>query len=172
MVRLVKTLIPEKKIQERVHQLAREIARDFSPSQIHVLFVLKGAFIFCADIVRAFSLLNVDIIIDYVIAKSYVGKESTGNVNCLADVEVKGKQILLIEDIIDTGRTIKTLKEKLTRRQPESLRIVCLLDKPERREVNVTPDYIGFQIEDKFVVGYGLDHDERYRHLPFIAEIE
>jgi len=110
--------------------------------------------------------------VDYIIAKSYVGTESTGDVKFSVDVDIKEKEVLLLEDIIDTGRTIKRLKEELMKMQPKSLRTVCLLDKPSRRDVDMKVDYVGYEIEDRFVVGYGLDYDEKYRYLPFIAEIE
>lgn len=169
----MKTLITEKQIRKRVFELAEEIARDNSSGQLHVLFVLKGAFIFCADFLRALSSHELDVTVDYIIAKSYVGTESTGDVKLSAEVHIKGKEVLILEDIIDTGRTLKRLKEELMKMQPKGLRTVCLLDKPSRRrEVDMKVDYVGFEIEDRFVVGYGLDYDEKYRHFPFIAEIE
>jgi hypoxanthine phosphoribosyltransferase len=168
----MKTLITEKQIGSKVSELAQEIAKDNSSGQLHVLFVLKGAFIFCADLLRDLSHHNLDITVGYVIAKSYVGTESSGDVKFSVDVDIKGIDVLLLEDIIDTGRTLKRLKEELMKMQPKSLRTVCLLDKPSRREVDIKLDYVGFEIEDRFVVGYGLDCDEKYRYLPFIAEIE
>lgn len=168
----MKTLITEKQIRKRVFELAEEIARDNSSGQLHVLFVLKGAFIFCADFLRALSSHELDVTVDYIIAKSYVGTESTGDVKLSAKVHIKGKEVLILEDIIDTGRTLKRLREELMKMQPKVLRTVCLLDKPSRREVDMKVDYVGFEIEDRFVVGYGLDYDEKYRYLPFIAEIE
>jgi hypoxanthine phosphoribosyltransferase len=168
----MKTLITEKQIRTKIFELAEEIARDNSSGKLHVLFVLKGAFIFCADLVRALGSYNLDVTVDYIIAKSYVGTESSGDVECSVDVDIKGREVLLLEDIIDTGRTIKRLKEELMKMKPKSLRTVCLLDKPSRRDVDMKADYVGFEIGDRFVVGYGLDYDEQYRHLPFIAEIE
>ncbi len=168
----MKTLITEKQIRSKVSELAQEIAKDSNSGQLHVLFVLKGAFIFCADLLRDLSHHNLDVTVDYIIAKSYVGTESSGDVKFSVDVDIKEKEVLLLEDIIDTGRTLKRLKEELMKMQPKSLRTVCLLDKPSRREVDIKLDYVGFEIEDRFVVGYGLDCDEKYRYLPFIAEIE
>ena len=168
----MKTLITEKQIRARVLELAEEIAKDNSSGQLHVLFVLKGAFIFCADLVRALSSHKLDVTVDYIIAKSYVGTESTGEVKFSVDVDINGKEVLLLEDIIDTGRTIKRVKEELMKMRPKSLRTICLLDKPSRRDVDMKADYFGFEIPDRFVVGYGLDYDEKYRYLPFIAEIE
>jgi len=168
----MKTLITERQIRSKISELAQEIAKDNSSGQLHVLFVLKGAFVFCADLLRALSHHNLDVTVDYVIAKSYVGKESSGEVKFSVDVDIKGKEVLLLEDIIDTGRTLKRLKEELMKMQPKSLSTVCLLDKPSRRQVDIKVDYVGFEIEDRFVVGYGLDCDEKYRYLPFIAAIE
>ena len=168
----MKVLITEKQIREKVSELAERIAKDNSSGDVHVLFVLKGAFVFCADLIRALSNNNIAVTVDYAIAKSYVGKESTGAVKFSVDVEVEGKEILLTEDIIDTGRTIKKLKEELMKGGPKTLRTVCFLDKPSRREVDMTADYVGFEIPDRFVVGYGLDYNEKYRHLPYIGVIE
>lgn len=168
----MKTLITERQIRSKISELAQEIAKDNSSGQLHVLFVLKGAFVFCADLLRALSHHNLDVTVDYVIAKSYVGTESSGEVKFSVDVDIKGKEVLLLEDIIDTGRTLKRLKEQLMKMQPRSLSTVCLLDKPARRQVDIKVDYVGFEIEDRFVVGYGLDCDEKYRYLPFIAAIE
>jgi hypoxanthine phosphoribosyltransferase len=168
----MKTLITERQIRSKISELAQEIAKDNSSGQLHVLFVLKGAFVFCADLLRALSRHNLDVTVDYVIAKSYVGTESSGEVKFSVDVDIKGKEVLLLEDIIDTGRTLKRLKEQLMKMQPRSLSTVCLLDKPSRRQVDIKVDYVGFEIEDRFVVGYGLDCDEKYRYLPFIAAIE
>ena len=168
----MKTLITEDQIRSRVFELAERIARDNSSGTLHVLFVLKGAFVFCADLIRALSSHKLDITVDYAIAKSYVGTESTGEVKFSVDVDIRGEEVLLLEDIIDTGRTIKRLKEELAKLRPNSLRIICLLDKPPRRDVEMKIDYVGFEIPDRFVVGYGLDYNESYRHLPYIAKLE
>jgi hypoxanthine phosphoribosyltransferase len=168
----MKPLITEKRIRDKVFELAEEIAKDNNSGQLHVLFVLKGAFIFCADIIRVLGIHDIDITLDFIAAKSYLGTESTGDVKFSMDVEIRGKEVLLLEDIIDTGRTLKRLKEELLKMQPKSLKTVCLLDKPSRRVVDIQPDYVGFEIIDRFVVGYGLDCDEQYRHLPYIAVIE
>jgi hypoxanthine phosphoribosyltransferase len=168
----MKTLITEEQIRSKVFELAERIARDNSSGRLHVVFVLKGAFVFCADLIRALSGHKLDITVDYVIAKSYVGTHSIGDVKFSVDVDIKDREVLLLEDIIDTGRTVKALKEELQKMGPTSLRTVCLLDKPLRREVGIKVDYVGFEIGDRFVVGYGLDCDEKYRYLPFIAVLE
>jgi len=167
----MKVLLTEEQIREKILDLAEVIAKDSSTRKLHVIFVLKGAFIFCSDLVRGLSRYQTDITIDYIVAKSYIGTESSGNIELLIDVDIEGKEVLLVEDIIDTGRTILKIKEELLKRQPASLKTVCFLDKPARREVSVKGDYVGFEIEDRFIVGYGLDCDEKYRYLPFIAEI-
>jgi len=168
----MKILLSEEQIRERVLDLAEVIAKDSNTKKLHVIFVLKGAFIFCSDLVRSLSRHQIDITLDYIVAKSYVGTESSGDFKLLVDVDIEGKEVLIVEDIIDTGKTILRLKEKLIRKQPASLKVVCLLDKPARREVDVSGDYVGFEIEDEFVVGYGLDCDEKYRYLPFISKME
>jgi len=168
----MKILLTEQQIRNRVFELTERIAKDNTSGQLHVLFVLKGAFIFCADLVRCLSNYNIDITLDHVLAKSYDGKESTGEVKLSADVDIKGKEVLLVEGIIDTGKTIKSLKKDLMKKLPTRIKTVCLLDKPERREVDINADYVGFEIDNKFVVGYGLDYNEKYRYLPFIAKIE
>ena len=168
----MKTLITEKQIRARVLELAEEIARDNRSGQLHVIFVLKGAFILCADLVRALSSHKLDVTVDYIIAKSYVGTKSSGEVKFSMDVDIRGKEVLLLEDIIDTGRTIKIIKEELMKLRPKGLSTICLLDKPSRREVDMKADYVGFEIPDRFVVGYGLDYEQKYRYLPFIAQIE
>jgi hypoxanthine phosphoribosyltransferase len=170
----VNVLITEKDIVKRVSELAEVVARDSTSRQIHVLFVLKGAFVFCADFIRALSKHDIDVMVNYVIAKSYAGAESTGKVKVSLDVDsvdIKDKEVLLVEDIIDTGRTLTILKEAFTKMRPRSFKTLCLLDKPSKRIVEIEADYVGFEIPDKFVVGYGLDWDEKYRYLPFIAEV-
>jgi len=168
----MKTLITEEQIREKVSELAETIAGECHSGHLHAIFVLKGAFIFCADLLRALSKNDVDVTVDYTIAKSYVGTESSGEVKFSMNVDVGGKEVLLLEDIIDTGRTIKRLKEELMKQDAGSIRVACLLDKPSRREVDMKADYVGFEIPDKFVVGYGLDCDEKYRHFPCIKIIE
>jgi hypoxanthine phosphoribosyltransferase len=170
----MKELFSEKQIKDKVTELAREIALHSHSKRIHVLFVLKGAFVFAADLIRELSKNDIDVTVDYIIAKSYVGKESTGDVmHSVADnVDIWGQEAILVEDIIDTGQTVKKLREILLKKNPKSLDVVCLLDKPGKRKVDMKSDYVGFVIPDRFVVGYGLDIDEKYRALPFIAQID
>jgi hypoxanthine phosphoribosyltransferase len=158
-------LLSEKEIQHKVGALARKISRDFSGREVLLIGVLKGAFIFMADLARK---MTTPVRMDFVRLASY-GSEtrSSGNVKITKDLEtpLKGKDVLIVEDIIDTGITLKHLFERLKARRPRSLKVVTLLDKPARRKVDLRADYVGFRIEDHFVVGYGLDCAEEYRNL-------
>lgn len=161
--------ITEEAIQARVKELGAAIRADLGDAPVLVVCVLKGSLLFFADLTRA---IGGDVRFDYVAVSSYgAGTESSGHVRFVADLSqsVAGRDVLLVEDIVDTGRTIEYLRNVLLARAPRSLRIVTLLDKPSRRLVPVPVDYIGFSIEDEFVVGYGLDFDEKYRALPFIG---
>ena len=163
-------LISSEDIQRRVRELAAEISRDH-PLGVHLVGVLKGACIFLADLARA---LECDVTMDFIAVSSYGSSTlSSGQVRLLKDLDasLEGRHVVIIEDIVDTGLTLTYLQEILKARAPRSLRTACLLSKPSRREVEVTVDYVGFTIEDRFVVGYGLDHHERYRNLPYIAVV-
>jgi len=158
-------------IRLRVEALATEIRDAVDTESLLVVCVLKGSMVFFADLVRA---LGGDTRFDYIAVSSYgEGQESSGHVRLIADLTqpIQGKDVLIVEDIVDTGRTIRYLHEMLKARTPKSLRIVTLLDKPSRRVVDVNVDHVGFVIPDKFVVGYGLDFGEKYRALPFIAQL-
>jgi hypoxanthine phosphoribosyltransferase len=167
-LRPLEILISAGDIRQRVAELAREIDRDF-PGGVHFVAVLKGAFIFLSDLVRQ---LTVPVTLDFIAVSSY-GKaaRSSGEVRLLKDLDyaLKGKDVVVVEDIIDTGLTLTYLRDILRARAPRSLRTACLLSKPSKREVEFAVDYVGFTIEDHFVVGYGLDYAERYRNLPHIA---
>lgn len=161
--------ISEEAIRARVQELGASIRADLGDRPVLVVCVLKGSLLFFADLVRA---IGGDVRFDYVAVSSYGSStESSGQVRFVADLSqsVEGRDILLVEDIVDTGRTIAYLRQVLQARSPRSLRIVTLLDKPSRRLVDVPVDYVGFEIEDEFVVGYGLDFNEQYRALPFIG---
>ena len=165
------TLITAEQIQERVRGLAREIRRDH-PDGVHLVCVLKGAFMFLADLARA---LEGEATLDFMALSSYGSStRSSGQVQLLKDLDfgLEDRDVVIVEDIVDTGLTLNYLQEILRARSPRRLRTACLLSKPSRRQVDVTVEYIGFTIEDRFVVGYGLDYDERYRNLPDIAVIE
>lgn len=158
-------------IQKRVGELGKEITADFAGRTPHLIGILKGATIFHADLVRA---IGMGVSFDFMAVGSYgSGVKSSGEVRILKDLDesLEGKDVLLVEDILDTGLTLHYLLENLQSRNPRSLRVATLLSKPSRRRINVHADYIGFEVPDKFVVGYGLDFDQRYRNLPFICEL-
>jgi hypoxanthine phosphoribosyltransferase len=163
-------LLSEKEIQKRVAELASELRRDF-PDSLHLVAVLKGAFIFLSDLVRHMS---GEVSLDFMALSSYAkGTTSSGEVRLLKDLDMTldGKNVIIIEDIVDTGLTLTYLQDILRARNPRNLRTACLLSKPSRRQVDVKVEYIGFTIEDRFVVGYGLDYAEQYRNLPHIAVV-
>lgn len=167
----MQVLISAEAIERRVRALAEEIRRDH-PDGVHMIGVLKGAFMFLADLLRA---IEADVSVDFLAVSSYgASTRSSGQVRLLKDLDaaIDGRAVLIVEDIVDTGLTLLYLQEVLHARGPRSLRTVCLLDKPARRKVDVKVDYVGFTIPDTFVVGYGLDHGERYRNLPHIGVIE
>ena len=168
-----RTLIAEQDIQARIRSLAAEIERDYPGGEgIHLVAILKGGFMFMADLVRAMS---ERVTMDFMAVSSYgKGTTSSGQVRVLKDLDsnVEGRNIILVEDIVDTGLTLHYLQALLRARKPKSLRTACLLSKPSRRKVGVEVDYVGFTIDDHFVVGYGLDYAEKYRNLPHIAVLE
>ena len=161
-------LLSADQIQKRVEALALEIRADF-PDDLHVIAVLKGAFMFLSDLVR-YTPGHVSM--DFMAVSSYAkGTTTSGEVRLLKDLDttLDGRNVVIVEDIVDTGLTLTYLQDILRARNPKSLRTECLLSKPSRRQVDVKVEYIGFTIEDRFVVGYGLDYAEQYRNLPYIA---
>jgi hypoxanthine phosphoribosyltransferase len=161
-------LLSEDQIRTRVAEMALEIRRDF-PDDLHLIAVLKGAFMFLSDLVRA---MPGHVSLDFMAVSSYAkGTTSSGEVRMLKDLEIalEGRNVVIVEDIVDTGLTLTYLQEILRARNPKQLRTACLLSKPSRRQVDVKVEYIGFTIEDRFVVGYGLDFAEQYRNLSHIA---
>ena len=170
---MVHVLIEPDVIAARVRGLAREITRDTpSGGPLHLVAVLKGSFVFLADLMRAFE---IPVTCDFMAVSSYgSGQVSSGVVRLTKDLDhgLEGRDVVLVEDIVDSGATLAYLQEMLRRRGPRSLRTVCLLDKTARRQVPVPLDYVGFAIEDRFVVGYGLDVDEYHRQMPYIGVIE
>src|SRR5258705_13914858 len=161
-------LLSEQQIQKRVAELAAEIRRD-CPDDVHLVAVLKGAFIFLSDLVRHMS---GKVSLDFMAVSSYAkGTTTSGEVRMMKDLDsgLDGRHVIIVEDIVDSGLTLNYLHEILRARNPKSLRTACLLSKPSRRQVVVPVEYIGFEIEDRFVVGYGLDYAEQYRNLPYIA---
>ena len=161
----MKVLIRRAAIQKRVREVAHQITRDFKGQRLHLIGVLKGACIFLSDLVRE---INLDTSIDFIAVSSYgKGKQSSGQVRVLKDLDssIEGLNVVLVEDILDTGITLNYLLRILRQRKPKILRVAALLDKPSRRVKPVKGNYIGFSIPNEFVVGYGLDYAERYRNL-------
>jgi len=169
----IRILIPRTDLARRVGELAARIKRDVGAgARLHVVCVLKGAFVFMSDLVRA---LDLPLTMDFMAVASYgMHTTSSGEVRVLKDLDtaLEGRDVLIVEDIVDSGLTLHYLQEIIRARGPRSVRTVCLLNKPSRRTVDVRVEYIGFDIDDHFVVGYGLDFDERYRNLPDIAVLE
>jgi hypoxanthine phosphoribosyltransferase len=166
---IAEILIPPERLQARVAELGAEISKDYEGKDLLLLAVLKGSVLFLSDLMRHVTVPHA---IDFMATSSYgTGLESSGVVRILKDLDatIEGRNVLIVEDIIDTGRTLDYLMRILQARAPRSLRICALLDKASRREVPVLVDYTGFEIPDKFVFGYGLDYAELYRNLPFVA---
>lgn len=172
MKHTVEVMISEQDVQARVKALGAEISEHYKDSQDLVMVgLLRGSFVFMADLARAITLPHS---VDFMTASSYGNAmESSRDVRILKDLDddIKGKDVLLVEDIIDTGNTLSKVKEILSLREPKSIQICTLLDKPSRREVNVDVKWIGFEIPDEFVVGVGIDYAQKYRHLPFIGKV-
>lgn len=165
-------LFSEEMIQAKVEELGKQISNDLEDNNPIVIGVLKGANVFLSDLIRK---IDIPIIVDFIAVSSYgLSTQSSGvvKINKDLDFSIEGKDIVIIEDIIDTGLTLKYLLENLRSRNPKSIRICSLLDKPERRKVDIKVDYIGFKIPDEFIVGYGIDYAEKYRNLPFIASLK
>jgi len=169
---MAEIMLSTEQIQEKVKQMGKEIAKDYIGKNLFVIGVLKGSSIFMADLVRA---IEIPLAFDFMAVSSYgTSTKSSGVVRINKDLEtsIEGKDVLIIEDIIDSGLTLSYLVENLKSRNPASLQIATLLNKPERRKVEVAVRYCGFDIADKFVVGYGLDYAETYRNLPFIGVLK
>src|ERR1700719_2355837 len=169
-LRPTEILFTDAQIRSRVREMAAEIRRDF-PDDLHLIAVLKGAWIFLSDLVRH---MEGHVSLDFMAVSSYAkGTTTSGEVRLLKDLDttLDGKNVVIVEDIVDTGLTLMYLQDILRARGAKDLRTACLLSKPSRRQVDVKVEYIGFTIDDRFVVGYGLDYAEQYRHLPHIAII-
>jgi hypoxanthine phosphoribosyltransferase len=165
-------LVSQEDLERRVRELGAEISRDYAGKDLFLVGVLKGAVFFLSDLMRA---LEVDCEVDFMAVASYGSStDSSGVVRILKDLDatIEGKDVLIVEDIIDSGLTLSYLLRTLRAREPRSLEVCALLTKPERREVDLPIRYTGFEIPNKFVIGYGLDHAERYRNLPYVAVLE
>lgn len=168
----LKTLIDEQTLQAKIQEIADRIMKDYEGKEIILICILKGSTFFTVDLAKK---IKQDIKIEFIQVSSYGSSTiSSGKVELKLDLKesIEQKEVIIVEDIIDTGRTLSYLIEHLKGRNPRSLKLCTLLDKPERRKYDVEVDYVGFEIPDKFVVGYGLDCDEHYRNLPYIAYLE
>jgi len=165
-------MISEEEIKQRVCELGRQISADYKGKNVLAVGVLKGSVIFMSDLVREMEGVHVEI--DFLSVSSYQGTQSTGSVRVLHDLtqSIEDVHVLIVEDILDTGNTLHYLTDMLKARKPASMKLVALLDKPERRKADISLDYQGFEIPDEFVVGYGLDYDGYYRNLKNICTVE
>ncbi len=166
---VLRVLLSEEEIHAKVKEMGKKITEDYKNSNLMLVTVLKGAVVFLADIMRE---IDVPAEIDFMVVSSYgSGVKSSGVVKIVKDLDVplEGKDILIVEDILDSGLTLSYIKELLASRGPRSIKIATLLDKPSRRKVDLQADYVGFSVPDEFVIGYGLDYDEKYRNLPYIG---
>ena len=167
----IEILINESILEKRIEELGKQIEKDYKGKEIVFIGILKGSVMFMTQLAK--SIKN-SVEFDFMDVSSYEGTESTGKIKVNKDIRnsIEGKDIIIVEDIIDTGRTLKYLIEDLKQKNPSSLKIATMLSKPSRRVMELNVDYIGFAIDDKFVVGYGLDYNEKYRNLPYIGYIE
>ena len=166
---VLRVLLSEEEIHAKVKEMGKKITEDYKNSNLMLVTVLKGAVVFLADIMRE---IDVPAEIDFMVVSSYgSGVKSSGVVKIVKDLDVplEGKDILIVEDILDSGLTLSYIKELLASRGPRSIKSATLLDKPSRRKVDLQADYVGFSVPDEFVIGYGLDYDEKYRNLPYIG---
>ena len=172
MSETVRELISEADVNAKIAELGRSISEDYAGESVFLLCILKGGVFFTTELAKRIS---VPVSLDFMSVSSYGAQtESSGVVRIVKDLDtsIEGKNVLVVEDIIDTGRTLAYLLDNLKQRNPRSLKLCALLDKPERRVTEVAVDYSGFQIPDEFVVGYGLDYDQKYRNLPYIGVVE
>lgn len=172
MAETIKVLVSEKDVDARIEELGRQISEDYAGRQVHLICILKGGVFFMCELAKR---ITVPVSMDFMCVSSYGdGTSSSGIVKISKDLDetLEGKDVIIVEDIIDSGRTLYYLMDVLEKRNPKSLKLCTLLDKPERRVKDITVDYIGFQIPDEFVVGYGLDYAQKYRNLPYIGVVE
>lgn len=164
----IKTLLTREQVEKRIKELAKEIEKDYRGKELLVIGLLKGSIMFMSDLIKE---MDLPVMIDFMSASSYSGTMSTGVINISkdTDISVKDRDVLIVEDIIDTGLTLSHVRKLLEERGTKSLKICTLLDKPSRRTVEIKGDYTGFEIPDEFVVGYGLDYDQHHRNLPYIG---
>ena len=170
---ILKVLVTEEQLKAKVQELGEQITRDYEGKNLLLVSILKGSVVFMADIMRAIKVPNA---IDFMVVSSYGGANTTttGLVKIIKDLDsdLTGKDVLIVEDILDTGVTLSKLVPMLEMRHPNSVKICAILDKPERRKADIHADYLGFQVPDEFVVGYGSDYDEKYRNLPYVGVLK
>ncbi len=172
MAEHISVLLSEEEVDRRIQELGDQISRDYAGKSVHLICVLKGGSFFMCELAKR---ITVPVSLDFMSVSSYGSDtKSSGVVKIVKDLDepLKDKDVLVVEDIVDSGRTLSYLMEMLRDRGPASLRLCTLLDKPDRRVINVKVDYTGFRIPDKFVVGYGLDYDQKYRNLPYVGVVE
>lgn len=172
MAEKIKVLLSEEEVDAKIKQIGEQISKDYEGRQVHLVCVLKGGSFFMCELAKR---ITVPVSLDFMSVSSYGSDtKSSGVVRIVKDLDepLKGKDVIVIEDIVDSGHTLSYLLEMLKNREPASLKLCTLLDKPERRVADVHVDYTGFQIPDEFVVGYGLDYDQKYRNLPYIGVVE
>jgi len=172
MAERIKVLMTEEEVDRKIKEIGLLISKDYEGKEVRIICILRGASFFACELAKR---INLPVTIDFMSVSSYgAGTESSGHVKIIKDLEesIEGKDVIVVEDIIDSGRTLSMLLELLKARKPNSIALCTLLDKPERRVVDVDVKYVGFQIPDLFVVGYGLDYDQKYRNLPYIGVVE
>lgn len=172
MAETIKVLVPEEDVDKRVRELGALISEEYAGKQVHLIGILKGAVFFMCELAKR---ITVPVTMDFMNVSSYGdATESSGVIRIAKDLDetLEGKDVIIVEDIIDSGRTLSYLLEVLAQRKPNSMKLCTLLDKPERRVKDVKVDYVGFDIPDEFVVGFGLDYAQKYRNLPYIGVVE
>ena len=168
----ISVMFNEEQVEKKVREIAERITADFEGEEVHLICILKGSIFFTADLAKA---IDLPITLDFMSVSSYGdGTESSGRIKIIKDLDdnIEGKNVIVVEDIIDSGRTLDFLMDMLRARKPKSLSLCTFLSKPSRRVVDIKVDYIGYEIPDKFVVGYGMDHAQKYRALPFVGVVE
>lgn len=168
----IRVMYTEEDVERRVREIAAQISKDFEGQEIHLICILKGSIFFTAELAKRITL---PVTLDFMSVSSYgAGTESTGRIKIIKDLDdnIADKNVIVVEDIIDSGRTLSFLMDMLLARKPKTLSLCTLLNKPDRRVVDVKVDYVGYDIPDEFVVGYGMDYDQKYRALPYIGVVE
>ena len=168
----IRVMLTEEEIDTKIREIAAQITKDYAGKEVHLVCILKGSIFFTCELAKR---IDLPVTLDFMSVSSYGdGTESTGRVKIVKDLDenIEGREVIVVEDIVDTGRTLYHLMEVLRVRKPATLKLCTLLDKPSRRVVEVNVDYTGFSIPDEFVVGYGLDFAQKYRNLPYIGVVE